>query len=488
MPKLKRASENQLNKDIYDAGEDDRFGEEPDPGRGMTRASQDVLGRRKIVKVSRRKFGGGGSAPAPAPPTAQASRPPASSNPFASASLARPKATSASPTSKEVGGGGDPPAKPNPFANIAFASSATSATTTSSAPKPSFSFAPSAAPAPKPAMSTFSFSSNVATGSSSSAASQPKATATTAPKTTSLLSTPRSSVGKSNNKIRLLNENFMHNIVKHYEGGMVLQEFTPFLREYQEKGERLQLEDGERTNGIEASSAAGNSTVTTALSTSKENSQPASSWSFGGAAPAPAPAAKPFSMAASAPAAPPAGTFSFTSKPAAGPANGASSAAPAFSFGGLSSSSSVASAPSATGSNGNNDDPTSNPDDGKVDKVEQEENADEEVLHEVRAKHIKFENKAWKKYGTGVLRLYRHRVTSKHRMVIRNEIGKVQFNVGVSKGMKFEKVIKDTKKGKVAYVKFFAVEDASKGMENFMLQVKPEAVDKLHKTLEGMVA
>ena len=51
--KLKRQSEGQLNKDIYDAGEDDRFAEQPDPGRGMTRASQDVMQRRKIVRVSR---------------------------------------------------------------------------------------------------------------------------------------------------------------------------------------------------------------------------------------------------------------------------------------------------------------------------------------------------------------------------------------------------------------------------------------------------
>ena len=54
MPKLKRLSENQLNKDIYEAEEeDDRFKVQPDPGRGMTRASEDVMQRRKIVKVSR---------------------------------------------------------------------------------------------------------------------------------------------------------------------------------------------------------------------------------------------------------------------------------------------------------------------------------------------------------------------------------------------------------------------------------------------------
>ena len=49
----KRQSEGQLNKDIYDAGDDDRFGEQPDPGRGMTRASEDVMSKRKIIKVSR---------------------------------------------------------------------------------------------------------------------------------------------------------------------------------------------------------------------------------------------------------------------------------------------------------------------------------------------------------------------------------------------------------------------------------------------------
>ena len=53
MPKLKRIADGQLNKDIYDAGEDDRFAEQPDPGVGMTRASQDVIQKRKIIKVSR---------------------------------------------------------------------------------------------------------------------------------------------------------------------------------------------------------------------------------------------------------------------------------------------------------------------------------------------------------------------------------------------------------------------------------------------------
>lgn len=101
---------------------------------------------------------------------------------------------------------------------------------------------------------------------------------------------------------------------------------------------------------------------------------------------------------------------------------------------------------------------------------------------------MKLENGKWKKYGTGVLRLYRHKTTSKQRMVIRNEIGKVQFNVAVSKGMTFEKKIVSSKKGKATFVRFVACEDPDKGLESFMIQTKAESLDKLHSTLEGMVA
>ena len=87
-----------------------------------------------------------------------------------------------------------------------------------------------------------------------------------------------------------------------------------------------------------------------------------------------------------------------------------------------------------------------------------------------------------------MLRCYRHKISNKHRLVIRNQIGKVQFNVGVSKGMMFDKVTKDGKKGKTAFVKFMAVEDASKGPEQFMLQVKPECLDSLHDILKSMAA
>ena len=51
--KVKRAAEHQINKDEYEAKVDERDVEAPDPGQGMTRATDDVMARRKIVKGSR---------------------------------------------------------------------------------------------------------------------------------------------------------------------------------------------------------------------------------------------------------------------------------------------------------------------------------------------------------------------------------------------------------------------------------------------------
>jgi hypothetical protein len=174
-----------------------------------------------------------------------------------------------------------------------------------------------------------------------------------------------------------------------------------------------------------------------------------------------------------------------TSAPA--PSWAVTKSAPSFSFGGPPQTAPI-SHTAVSANNDDEDDPTSNPDDGKIDTVIQEENTDEVVLHNVRAKHMKYEDKQWKKYGAGMLRCYRHKVSNKHRLVIRNEIGKVQFNVGVSQGMMFDKIAKDGKKGKTAFVKFMAVEDASKGPEQFMLQVKPECLDSLHDVLKSMAA
>ena len=235
---------------------------------------------------------------------------------------------------------------------------------------------------------------------------------------------------------RELNENLLKMIVDHWEGHQKFSDYSVFMKEYQTHSQALKDMDNEEEEDGESNTAVGNSTANLSGTTS-----------------APAPSVKPFSFTAAAPsaasppaAAAPASMFSFTSKQQAS-AEPAAPPALSFSFGGAATSStaksaSLFSAPSSTSAS-NDDDPTSNPDDGKIEKIEQEANTQETVLLEVRAKHLKLEKKGgWKKFGAGVLRVYKHNETSKHRVVIRNEIGKVQFNVGISKGMKFDKVIK----------------------------------------------
>jgi len=297
-----------------------------------------------------------------------------------------------------------------------------------------------------------------------------------------------------------LNRILLQTIQDHWNGGHKFSDYSGFLKQYQDHAQTLiDLEEANDNNG-ENEAAVPSATVDSTSTSSNGNTQSTSSFSFGGATSTTSDStAKPFSMSVPVQQPPAAALkpFSFTAQPS-------SSAAPApaalsFSFGGSSATStaksaSLFSAPSTTTQKtaqatpaSNDDDPTSNPDDGKIEKIESEENTEEDTLYEVRAKHMKIENGAWKKYGTGVLRVYKHKQTSKHRVVIRNSIGKVQFNVAISKGMKFDKVIKDGKKGKSTFVSFGAVEDVAKGMESFMIQVKPESVDALHDALSKTV-
>ena len=113
-------------------------------------------------------------------------------------------------------------------------------------------------------------------------------------------------------------------------------------------------------------------------------------------------------------------------------------------------------------------------------------NIEEDVLFECRSNLRKNEGNEWKSKFTGILRVCQHKTTNKPRVVIVNEIGKVHFNVGISKGMPFEKVLNS--KGKAAYVRFMAFEDAKKPGELVMLKVKPEQqVDELHRILKSLV-
>jgi hypothetical protein len=76
-----------------------------------------------------------------------------------------------------------------------------------------------------------------------------------------------------------------------------------------------------------------------------------------------------------------------------------------------------------------------------------------------------------------------HNTTGKFRFVMRNQIGKVQLNVGVGKGMDFVKV-----GGKQSSVRFMAPEDVGADIGQWMLKVKPDNLDKFHAQLQKMAA
>jgi hypothetical protein len=299
----------------------------------------------------------------------------------------------------------------------------------------------------------------------------------------------------SNSKIKELNTALAQTIKDHWEGKHYTSDYSCFMKQYQEYVEQLESE-------MENDETLSNTTTTTTTTIAPANgvttttTMPTLS-SMEGIAPPLAPSSlipstKPlFSFGTTLAGGGGGGGTIATPTTTSAPASSwtVTKSAPSFSFGGPPQTAPISH--NAVGANNNDDDdddPTSNPDDGKIDTVIQEENTDEVVLHYVRAKHMKYEDKQWKKYGAGMLRCYRHKISNKHRLVIRNEIGKVQFNVGVSRGMMFDKIAKDGKKGKTAFVKFMAVEDASKGPEQFMLQVKPECLDSLHDVLKSMAA
>jgi hypothetical protein len=114
------------------------------------------------------------------------------------------------------------------------------------------------------------------------------------------------------------------------------------------------------------------------------------------------------------------------------------------------------------------------------------------ILHDVPCKLYRFDSKyqdcdkegnvigpikpQWIDRGKGNFRVTKDATTFKHRMVIRDAIGKIKFNASFYKNMKFN--IQQNKS-----IKFLALVDASKGMENFMIKLKEKDVDITHKIL-----
>mmetsp|Transcript_3777 Transcript_3777/g.5589 ORF Transcript_3777/g.5589 Transcript_3777/m.5589 type:complete len:504 (-) Transcript_3777:32-1543(-) len=294
---------------------------------------------------------------------------------------------------------------------------------------------------------------------------------------------------KNTAQIEQINKNFFQMIQDHVDGGHLCTDLSSLMDQYTNVAEQLTDEqddggdggndDGDNNDGDNGTNNGG-SAFSGGSSNNDENkkSQP-SSTSFSGFSFASSPAPPPSSGAT---------TFSFTGGSAPAPA-ATTVSKPSFSFGAQPAATSGGSTSNPIAAS--EDDPTSNPDDGKLD-IGQEENKDEETPYQVQARLVKLEGsgntQAWKKLGTGVLRLYRNTITDKKRMVLRNAAGKVMFNVGVSKGMPFKKVSRKTKNGEVWNVSFAAVEDASEGLKQFMLNVKKEDIDKFHEELEKLAA
>ncbi|KAK1740538.1 hypothetical protein QTG54_008633 [Skeletonema marinoi] len=363
MPKLKRTSENQITKDTYDRGEDEsRFPEEPDPGFGMTRADPDVIKRRKIRKASR-KFAAPSSS---APPKA-----PAATNAFASTKLVANDAPS--PSS-------------NPFAKVQLNSGTTA--------PPSFSFGAAPKAEPKP----FSFGPSTSQQQSSSKKSS--------------LPSSKPTV-KNTAEIEKINKNFFQMIRDHVDKGQICTNLSSLMDQYTNVAEQLEDDGGDGGNDDDDNNNGGSAFSGGSSNNDENNNSQPSSTSFSG-----------FSFASS-----PhllssgATTFSFTGGSAPAPAATTMSNS-SFSFGAQPATTSGGSSSNPIASE---DDPTSNPDDGKLD-IGQEENKDEETPYQVQARLVKLEGsgntQAWKKLGTGVLRLYRNTITDKKRWCYEMELAK----------------------------------------------------------------
>lgn len=119
----------------------------------------------------------------------------------------------------------------------------------------------------------------------------------------------------------------------------------------------------------------------------------------------------------------------------------------------------------------------------------------DEILHEVPCKLFSFSaaDKEWKDTGKGTFRITRDPATQKQRMLVRNQVGRINFNAGFYKAMKIERVQKRLKFAALVAVEETSLNSEGKAgvrteMKNFMIQVKPEDLDATQKKMEAGVA
>lgn len=477
----KRRNEgNQESKEDYEAREHREEmearkgggGDTVETGYGFSRASDQALKSRRIISVSTKwKKKATGSIPPPAGagaiPTATAASTAStlltSKNPFANTVLTT--STESKP-------------KSNPFASISFASSSTAsgASTTSTTPA---SFQAGSAKRVKPSSTTttttvdystssFNKSTNLQSSSLSSSSSPIPPLRDGAKQNDSILISEGTKLTLA--MLRMAQLEYQAN---------PLSDWTPWLQTYLEKAGELSsnletVNEEKKDNEIQNSETKGS----TGSMFSFGNSLTSNATSSGGSGVGGDKLAFGFSSGSSATAT--ATTTQESTKSKEREFTG-------FSFTPAPSTSSTETTPAPT---------TSPPmatekkteegyvEIGKPDQVLKAINEDEEELYECRAKYRKKVDKEWKSFSAGLMRLTKSKSSGASQLVIRDfNVGKVQFNIGVSKGMDFKEP--QITKGK-ANILFYAVQDQKKGPELFALVVKAEEAGKLHGQLKAI--
>mmetsp|Transcript_391 Transcript_391/g.592 ORF Transcript_391/g.592 Transcript_391/m.592 type:complete len:485 (-) Transcript_391:115-1569(-) len=479
----KRGNENsQMSKEDWEAQEANSSGESV--GIGFDKASGEQLSKRRIIKVGRRfRGGGGGSAGAVATASQPSFAPPPSAsinnnnatgggakNPFAGVGLVPSGGGGANISASNNGGGAK-----NPFASVSFVSNAAATPTTN-----------------------FSFGQGTGTTTTKI---QPTTTATSITQKTKISSSNKRQKKPRFRKDVRVNRALL-NKIRQEKDYNPLCDWSDWVKEYLDYVDKVQEELQPLCSSTAA--AKNETTATSMIMSPVPPSAPAAKVTA--TAPAPFSFGAKTAQAASSAAAPsapsqpkPFAGFSFA-QPAAATASiepvKASSLFPPVSSttangtgtatspsAGVSNAMLKANTAAATTATAVGE--TTNATSSSNSELMQETNTEENCLHETRAKYYKILKKtgSWKAYSSGVLRLYRHKEnTNKRRMVLRNEAGRVQLNLGITDGMMFQKELNK----KRAFIKFVAVQDQSKGVEKFMLQVKPDGLDVLYGALEDL--
>ena len=211
---------------------------------------------------------------------------------------------------------------------------------------------------------------------------------------------------------------------------------------------------------------------------SPASTAPKSGFLFGGAPPAPAP------PAASAPKANIFGNFASVST------TSNTAKATTFSFGAAPSSSAPPAGTTAalSGSIGatNNDDAM--PKMAAEKAVKNAANDEWTEKHKVYAQYYRMDKKEWKAGATGDILLEQNKKDpSVCRVIMRDKVGKVLLNLGISKGMDVQRNDQKSSTGEPrTIVQFVSVKDATIGPQLFSIRTKPEAIEGLENALKEM--